>query len=280
MPITPLNTTTLTNALSDSGTRRFLVGSTSNITAGDVLLIDQEQMKVQAVPASGEVEVFRGHNGTEARDHAAASRITIIATLTDAGIVNSEGQTELAGEPPPGTPNYTLPIGSRRRDAAGNEYILCAFGSAVYGRQPVEISDAFVASALGTTGRGRVGVVAEAGATSDQGGWVQVYGRCLMQIGMSGVSPSDAANGPTTLSTSVMTRFILQTSATTPASIGWVSDVGTTDARHFVKGIHVASDASPGDVSAVTSAASHTGSQIAVFLNYPVIEYDAGLITS
>lgn len=270
MAITALNTTTLTNALNASDAD-FAVGSTTNISAGSILVLDAEQMLVQAIPVSGRVQVQRGWNGTKSASHVAAVTIHIGSGST-LGRPDENGKTAMTGGSPGTLPEYALPLGARKRDAQGNEYILCNFDSSLYGRQPVTISEAFVAAALSTSGRGRVGVVAEAGGgTSDQWGWVQVYGACLMQIGMSGVSPSDAANGPTTLSTSAQTRFVLATSLSTPAAIGWTSVTSTEQYR--VVGISVASDASPGDVSAVTSAASHTGSQIKVFLNFPFIEY-------
>jgi hypothetical protein len=39
----------------------------------------------------------------------------------------------------------------------------------------------------------------------------------------------------------------------------------------MVIGLNVATDASPGDVSGTTSATSHIGSEIGVFLNYPYV---------
>lgn len=167
--------------------------------------------------------------------------------------------------PPP------ITVGQRMRDAAGNEYLYVDFVGSVFGGTPVEIFDDNTAQQLGTTGRARVGVACGA-ATSNDFGWVQIYGRCLVQLGMSGVSPSDAANGPTTLQTVAgETVFCLATSLTSPNGVGWVSgQAGITSNVDFtIEGMWVATDASPGDVSAVTSATSHTGNQIAVFLNYP-----------
>ena len=165
----------------------------------------------------------------------------------------------------------SIALGTRMRDPQGNEYVFVDFVGTVFGGTPVEIFDDNTAQQLGVTGRARVGVAC-GGATSNDFGWVQVYGRCLVQLGMSGVSPSDAANGPTTLQTIAgQTVFCLATSLTSPNGVGWVSgQAGITSNTDFIiEGMWVASDASPGDVSAVTSATSHTGNQIAVFLNYP-----------
>lgn len=172
--------------------------------------------------------------------------------------------------------------GQRMRDGDGNEYLYVEFTGTVYGRQPVQIASDFTAAAVATTGRGPIGV-AQTTATSDQSGWVQVYGRAIMQIGMTGVSPSDAANGPTTLQTvAAQNFFVLPTSLSSPAALGWVSgEAGlTSDYDYVVHGLWVATDASPGDVSGTTSATSHTGSEIAVWLNYPVIAMQNFVSTS
>lgn len=163
--------------------------------------------------------------------------------------------------------------GQRAMDSAGNVYVWVEYTSTVYGAQPVLISSDFTAALLGTTGRGAIGI-AQGGGTSNDSGWVQIYGRALVQLGLSGVSPSDAANGPTTLETVAAANFfVLGTSATSPNGIGWVSGAaGLTSAYDYiVDGMFVAHDASPGDVSAVTSATSHSGNQIAVWLNFPVL---------
>lgn len=166
-----------------------------------------------------------------------------------------------------------IPVGSRFRDILGNEYIWCDYVGSVFGGTPVEIFDDGTAAAIGVTGRARVGVACGAG-TSNDFGWVQVYGRCFVQLGMGGVSPSDAANGPTTNQAfNTMTVFVLPTSLSTPVGVGWVSGQAgiTSNSDFIIENMWVATDASPGDVSAVTSATSHTGGQIAVFLNYPRI---------
>ena len=170
-------------------------------------------------------------------------------------------------------PGAPPPPGMKGVDGSGNVYILCDAVGTVYGSQPVQIFDDWTCQAVGTSGRGRVGVACT-NATSDQYVWVQIYGRCLVQLGCSGSSPSDAANGPTTLSNSLNTVFTLATSLSSPAGIGYVSGAAaanTSTLVYVIAGMNVASDTTVGDVSAVTSATSHTGNQIGVFLNYPTI---------
>lgn len=170
------------------------------------------------------------------------------------------------------TTPYPHVVGTRARDASGNEFVYVDYTGTVFSEQPVLISSAFTAAVLPTTSaRGLVGVAVTPG-TSDNAGWVQIYGRAFVQLGLSGVSPSDAANGPTTL-TSTQTIFTVPTSATTPAGIGYVSAAAaaTSDQQFVIEGIFVATDVSLGDVSATTSATSHTGNRVAVFLNYPYV---------
>lgn len=191
-----------------------------------------------------------------------------MAQLVGQGPIAAAGATSVVHTTP-----FPHQPGSRMRDASGNEYVFVDFTGSVYSGVPVAISADYTAAQLGTTGRGPIGVACAA-ATSDQAGWVQIYGRALVQLGMSGVSPSDAANGPTTLSTSLATVFVLGSSATSPNGIGYVSGAAaaaTSSLQYVIDGMTVASDVTLGDVSAVTSATSHVGNQVAVFLNYPVI---------
>ncbi len=195
---------------------------------------------------------------------------------------------ELIGQGPTGTPGGTtitfetspfpLQLGARAKDAAGNEYIFCTFGDDVNAKMCVQIDSAFDATIVGTGGRGAIGVVCANNASSNAAGWVQIYGKAMMMIvdaGSGGTqpSPSDAAAGPTTLSTSAATRFLLPTSATSPNALTVLNGTVCTTSGIFAEGISVAQDAAPASVTAVcnTTAASarHTGAQISVWLNYP-----------
>ncbi len=189
--------------------------------------------------------------------------------LSAQGPIGVPGPTSAAmshTSPPP------LALGQTARDVDGNEYVLCSAGATVSAKQPVTISATFDVAPLATTGRGPVGI-AQATATSDQLVWVLIYGYGLIQLGMSGVSPSDAANGPTTLSTSVTTRFVLGSSLTSPNGIGWVSDNACTAVNFYVDDIFVATDADPTAITAVTTTSAHIGHEIKVFLAYPKIRY-------
>jgi hypothetical protein len=194
-----------------------------------------------------------------------------MANFIGTGIVGLSGGTSCVYTTP-----WPVALGTRARDAEGNEYVFCDFTGTVSEHQPVVISSDWTAAAVSTTGRGSVGIVQADVGTSDHGGWVLIYGRSMMMIigTETAVSPSIDGNGPTTLSTSAQTVFMLPTSVVSPGAFAWVSGNTSTTAGIFVEGLTVATDASVSDsVSLVTfttgTSGAHTGSQVAVFLNYP-----------
>lgn len=196
-----------------------------------------------------------------------------MANLTGQGPIGAPGGTSQAFTTP-----YPLRPKTRMSDVDGNIYQFVVYNAAVYSGLPVQINPDGTADVVGTTGRGPIGIV-QAPASSDEAGWVLIYGRTLMQIGAAGTSPSDAANGPTTVQTSALTQFMLATSATSLNVFALATDPSSLDGRYLIKGIWVARDATIGaDVTAVTAATSHVGHQVAVFLNFPQIEYQGGLI--
>lgn len=290
MPATALVVTSITSALTAS-TTATLVAVTSNAshTVGQYVIAGGEAMQIQSKIGTTQITVQRGMLGTRARLHAAGEQIygsTSTLGPTTYNPFAGEQRVTLPDAPPVGLPLYQAPLGARCRDAAGNEYVLVDFLTPVFPQQPVMIHSGgmYIADAIGVTGRGPLGVVAETGAcTSDQWGWVQIYGRCIVQLGGIGSSPSDAANGPTTLNTSVATKFFLPTSTCAPTGVLWTSDVSNGSAGFYISGMKVAVDASPADVSATTSGANggHQGTSIAVWLNYPEVTYvDGGMGTS
>lgn len=278
MSATYLNTTTLSAAI--NATQRALpVVSNTTHTVGQYIIIGGEACLVQSLIGTTTTNVERGQLGTRARAHATLSRVYgSTTTLGPTAYDPMAGEQRITLPDVPakaGMPSYMLPLGTRRRDEVGNEYIFVDFTDTVYTGTPVAITTDYTAAKVGITGRGAFGVAAEKG-TSDQWGWVQVYGRCVVLLigATAGVSPSDDANGPTTLSTTAQTKFWLPTTATStgPEGIRWTSGNTSTTSGIYIEGMTVASDASPSnDSSTVTAATSHTGSQVSVFLNYPRI---------
>jgi len=187
-----------------------------------------------------------------------------MAELTGPTVAFSGGTSVVHTTPFPYKP------GTLGYDTSGNVYVYCDYTGTLYSGLPVVIAAGYTAGPIGITGRGAVGVCCGA-ATSDNAGWVQIKGECTMQIGVAGTSPSDAANGPTTLSTSAQTFFVLPTSATTLNVFALVSETTNMSDKYVIRGITVATDADVTAVSDVTAATSHTGSQVKVFLNFPEI---------
>ena len=206
-----------------------------------------------------------------------------MAHLSAVGPIGSPHPTSEVATTP-----FPLQLGSRMRDAAGNEYIYVDFTGSVYQGTPVQINSDFTAAKVGITGRGAFGVACCA-ATSDNSGWVQIYGRAYVQLlgETAGVSPSDAANLPTTLSTTAQIKFWLPTTATSTGPEGLRQTSGSicTTSGFYIDGLFVAHDASPASLinlistsltspsNYTTPQTSHTGHDIAVFLNYPIIKH-------
>lgn len=181
------------------------------------------------------------------------------------------------------TAQSNLAPGSRMRDVAGNEYVFVDYTGTVATGQPVAIGSDYSAEVIGATGRGPIGI-SMAGGTSDNTGWVQVYGRGRIVIGLAGVSPSDAANGPTTVHTAFRTQFALQTSISSPVGIGWTSGAPSDEdqGRYVVEGMFVATDASIGDVSDNLTSLGSTAliGSVGVWLNYPTVYLRTGTAAS
>ena len=192
------------------------------------------------------------------------------------------------------TTPFPIALGTKARDLNGYEYVLCQTGTltTVAPEMAVTIGADWIVTPVGSsvTGqRGSLGVVADLGKSGNTSApvsaiptstsvWVQVYGRAYVQIGLNASSPSDAANGPTTVHTSLLIKFTGATSAATPIGVlGLVSDqLPTSSSNWVVRGMYVATDASPAaEVSIVTAvSATHIGSHVAVWLNYPYIAYE------
>jgi hypothetical protein len=150
----------------------------------------------------------------------------------------------------------------------------------VSGAQPVQIMSDFSAQPVGITGRGPCGIACYYG-TSDNAGWVQIYGRAYMQLATGvqtgGVSPSNAA-ALTTVGTSIPIIFQLMTSVVTPAAVAHRDNSTNPSLLSgiFLEGVCLATDASLADVTltaATTSGSgayhSHTGIMVPVWINYP-----------
>lgn len=256
MAVDVLNTTTLSAAIG-VGDVNFQVASTTNITAGQMLVVRGEAMKVQAVndPSSGYVKVLRGVNGTEARQHASGQRvfigdhdkfITVNAQARRLGLTGNSGTL----------PDYLLP-GMRAVDDMGNEYVLVELTATVYTGVCVTISKDgnFTAAVTASGTQGAVGFMAEP-ATSDQYAWAQIYGYVAAAQEAGGTSGVTSAYFP-----------VAATSVSSPAA-GMAALVTSSAVNGFtIQGCFIVGAA----VSTTTSATSVTGITVPLFINYPFV---------
>lgn len=195
-------------------------------------------------------------------------------------------------------------VGTRARDSEGNEYVYVDYTGNAAPEMVVVISPSFTASGLTTGSYGAIGVVPDfpklgqssltptiPGSyqwTSDNAGWVQVYGRATIGFGnvASDADPSDGAAGITTLRTSAEIKFLVPTSVATPGigvplittgiangSSGVVVITGMWLATDFdVSGAQVSGllGNSGGSYTTASEFPSwHAAARCAVWLNYP-----------
>lgn len=206
------------------------------------------------------------------------------------------------GAPGPTSVVYTTPFpcrpGERIRDLDGNEYVFCDFTASVSGGILVSINERHEATPLLGTAllASRVGV-AMTGATSANGGWVQIYGT---HRAVQGNSASDGLVSDGT----VAYYLIPQTSVSTPSGTlslvareagtsveatssynriynMWLSDLGTVSDFTWYDSDQGEADAatyssdtsgpSTGTTATTNGTSMHTGVTWVVFLNYPYV---------
>jgi hypothetical protein len=199
-----------------------------------------------------------------------------MAQLTGhASLAPSGGTSEVFTTP------FPIKKGTRMRDVDGNEYLFVDFTATISKGCWAVISDDNTASPLLNASVGRVGVVCR-GGTSNNGGWVQIYGLCNFAQ-TSAVSDEHTTNRTLRTQTSVTSPsgtvgFVSLTSADT--NINRIHGAYVTDLLPAAAGAagedgsSAASDTSwpVTYTSAVTNAGSgleHTGLTLGVMLNYP-----------
>lgn len=188
-----------------------------------------------------------------------------------------------AGVFPGGTSNVystsPLPIavGTRAKDVAGNEYVFASFGAAVSPGVWVILSDLHVGTPIDdVSGPGRVGIVMGTSPTSNDAGWVQIYG--LNIIAQTNMATDQASAGiglrPTSVASTPLGVVDIVSAVSAAANIihnAWITALTPAEA-----GISGATDSS-WPTSFTTAASSpaggqHTGAVVGVFLNYPYLD--------
>jgi len=170
--------------------------------------------------------------------------------------------------------------GDKARDRDGNEYVFVDYTASVFTGVLVGITDTYQAHPLLGTALTpeRVGVAMTAG-TSDNGGWVQIYGL------HNAVQTGEVSDG-TVSDLTVGYALIPQTSVGTPSGVLAVIAATVSDNVNVIYGMWLAiigasdhtsqpanTDTSTSNVSGPNSAqpatTSHIGATHEDFLNYP-----------
>jgi hypothetical protein len=148
-----------------------------------------------------------------------------------------------------------IALGTRARDASGNEYVYVNFGAARAIGEVVTYDTDYLTAALGTTATGPIGVVMGTAGSSDLAGWLQIYGYCSYVLAGSAITSGPAMTGATTDGYSVLINattgtvadvagWIFATSASTQITTDMSSILGITTAvlnYPFISGIQATS---------------------------------------
>lgn len=154
-----------------------------------------------------------------------------------------------------GSSDPKLALGTRARDANGNEFVYVDFQAAFTAGEVVAISTTFTATDVTTATVGPIGVTCST-ASSDTCGWVQIYGTgsalgsSLLVIGPVGLG--DTSDGYSFLLP--LTTALIQVS-------GVYVTLGSTATSAFTLGSSVG-----------TAGTSSLGGLVTVQLNYPFVE--------
>lgn len=172
-----------------------------------------------------------------------------------------------------------LAVGTRAHDAAGNEYILCSFSAAVSQGEWVVLTDLHSASPLLTGSIGRVGVVMSYLPTSNDAGWVQIYGfNIISQASTVSDLVSPGIGGGTLRATTYATTPLGTVDVITQVSqeANQIHNAWATQLTPAAAGISGATDASwPTTYTTASSSPAggqHSGAVLGVFLNYPWVD--------
>ena len=142
-------------------------------------------------------------------------------------------------------------LGTRGRDADGNEYVYVDFQESCINGEWVSFNSSYQASQLGATSIGWVGVVVATVSASDRFGWVQVYGVNTFAWATSGSSSG----------------FPTVVAATT--DLGTIATDGTSANSTAIFGIVVAT--APDTCASTALSTSALAAPCTVLLNYPFI---------
>jgi hypothetical protein len=146
-----------------------------------------------------------------------------------------------------------MSLGTRARDAAGNEFIYVDFEAKKALGEIVTWDTNFLTADVTTATFGPVGVVVGEATSSDLAGWVQIYGYCAHVLAGSAMT-----SGP-----------VMASSATTDGYSVFIA--ATTDAVSNVIGFNMLTSASTATSPGEGTTASSILGVCTAILNYPYI---------
>lgn len=150
-----------------------------------------------------------------------------------------------------------IALGTRARDAAGNEFVYVNFDAAKAVGEIVTYDSAFLATATGATTTGFIGVVCGEASSSDKAGWIQIYGVNTSCLGSS-----------------TLTSGWLQVAATTDGYSVPILGTASTGVVYRISGMNAATSASTATSPGYASTASSILGVFTAILNYPYIMPD------
>lgn len=149
-----------------------------------------------------------------------------------------------------------IPLGTRARDAAGNEFVYVDFDAAKAVGEIVTFNTSYLATACGATTTGMIGVVCGEASSSDKAGWVQIYGVNSATLAGSAITSGWAQVGATTDGYSV------------PAQSG------STGMTYSIRGFQITAAPSTATSPGYATTASSILGVTTVLLNYPYVQPD------
>jgi hypothetical protein len=150
-----------------------------------------------------------------------------------------------------------IALGTRARDAQGNEYVYVDFDAAKAVGEIVTFDTAYLATATGATTTGYLGVVCGEASSSDKAGWIQIYGV-----------------NTAVLASSSLTSGWLMVGATTDGYSVPVNTSLSTGIVYRIAGMNAATSASTATSPGYASTASSILGVFTAILNYPFITPD------
>ena len=150
-----------------------------------------------------------------------------------------------------------ISLGTRARDAQGNEYVYVDFDATKAVGEIVTFDTDYLATDCGVATIGFIGVVCGESATSDVAGWIQIYG---IHTGV--------------LAGSALTTGWLKVGATTDGYSVPINASASSGDTYKIAGMYAYTSASTATSPGFASTASSILGVVTMMLNYPIVMAD------